>query len=92
MSRGESSLIRAAASSSASGSPSRRRQSSATASAFELGELEVGPDVACASDEEPYRLRAPETVDLETARRVGKLERGDGVDPLFARCRAARGW
>ena len=49
----------------------------------QLGELEVGPCVARASDEEPYRLRAPEPVDLERARRVGKLERGDGVDPLF---------
>ena len=83
MSCGESSLIRAAASSSASGRPSRRRQSSATALGVQLGELEVGPDVARASDKEPYRLRAPETVDLERARRVGKLERGDGVDPLF---------
>ena len=49
----------------------------------QLGELEVGPCVARASDEEPYRLGAPETVELESAGRVGKLERGDGVDPLF---------
>ena len=49
----------------------------------ELGELEVGSHVACASDKEPYRLRASEAVDLEWARQVGKLERGDGVDPLL---------
>ena len=83
MSRGESSLIRAAASSSASGSPSRRTHNSADRVGVQLGELEVGPCVARASDEEPYRLAAPETVDLERERRVGKRKRGDGVDPLL---------
>ena len=43
----------------------------------QLGELEVGPDVACASDEESNRLDAPQLLDLG-ASGAGKLERGTG--------------
>ena len=47
-----------------------------------LGELEVGPCVACPSDEQPHRFGAPEKVDFEGVGRVGELERRDAVDPL----------
>ena len=44
----------------------------------QLGELEVGPCVACAIDEEPHRLGPPETVDLERARRIGSWSAATG--------------
>ena len=83
MSRGESSLIRAAASSSASGSPSRRTQSSATASAFSSESSKSGlASRARSTKSRTASMRRSRSTSSGT-RRVGKLERGDGVDPLL---------
>ena len=75
--------MRAAASSSASGSPSRRTHSSATASAFSSESSKSGrASRARATKSRTASVRRRRS-SLEGAGRVGKLERGDGVDPLF---------
>ena len=75
--------MRAAASSSASGSPSRRTHSWATASAFSSESSKSGrASRARATKSRTASVRRRRS-SSRGSRRVGKLERGDAVEPLF---------